>query len=153
MNFFNFEEEINKDTRFAIFGIPWDYLTSTDLPNSSSAPEVIRNLTEDIGYTTELGDIIPDIQAVDIGDIEIKPTEVELNLKNIDRFIKRIYAQNENIIPVMIGGDHFCTYPAVKAMGDQLKAKEDFGVLVFDSHLDNYQEWDKGVNSHATISH
>ena len=153
MNFFNFEKEINKETRFAIFGVPWDYLTSTDLPNSSSAPEMIRNLTEDIGYTTELGFNIPDIHAVDIGDVEIKPTEVELNLKNIENFLKDIYNQNENIIPVMIGGDHFCTYPVVKAVGDQLETKEEFGVLVFDSHLDFYQEWDKGVYSHATISH
>ena len=153
MDFFNFEEEINKETRFAIFGVPWDYLTSTDLPNSSSAPEMIRNLTEDIGYTTELGFNIPDIHAVDIGDVEIKPTEVELNLKNIENFLKDIYNQNENIIQVMIGGDHFCTYPVVKAVGDQLETKEEFGVLVFDSHLDFYQEWDKGVYSHATISH
>ena len=53
----------------------------------------------------------------------------------------------------MIGGDHFCTYPVVKAVGDQLEKKEEFGVLIFDSHLDFYQEWDKGVYSHATISH
>lgn len=153
MNFFNFGKKINGDTRFVIFGVPWDYLTSTDLPDSSTAPETIRNLTDDIGYTTELGFSIPNLQAVDIGDVEIKPTEVELNLKTIDRFLKRIYNQNENVIPVMIGGDHFCTYPAVKAVGDQLTVKEEFGVLVFDSHLDFYQEWDKGVYSHATISH
>lgn len=153
MNFFNFGEKINRETRFVIFGVPWDYLSSTDLPNSSTSPETIRNLTEDIGYTTELGFVIPDIQAVDIGDVEIKPTEVELNLKTIDNFLKEIYNQNENIIPVMIGGDHFCTYPVVKVVGDQLKTKEDFGVLVADSHLDFYQEWDKGVYSHATISH
>ena len=153
MNFFNFDEKINKETRFVIFGVPWDYLTSTDLPNSSSAPEAIRNLTDDIGYTTELGFSIPNLQAVDRGDVEISPIEVELNLNNINRFLKDIYNQNENVIPVMIGGDHFCTYPVVKAVGNQLKKKEEFGVLVFDSHLDFYQEWDKGVFSHATISH
>jgi agmatinase len=153
MNFFNVDEEITLDTRFVIFGIPWDYLTSTDLPNSSTAPETIRNLTDDIGYTTELGYYISDIQAVDIGDVEIRPTEVEINLKNINNFLKEIYSQNEKIIPIMIGGDHFCTYPVIKAVGEQLKAKEDFGVLVFDSHLDFYQEWDKSVYSHATISH
>jgi agmatinase len=53
----------------------------------------------------------------------------------------------------MIGGDHFCTYPVVKAVGDQMEKKDEFGVLIFDAHLDFYQEWDKGVYSHATISH
>ena len=35
MKFFNSTENINQDTQFVIFGIPWDYLTSIDLPNSS----------------------------------------------------------------------------------------------------------------------
>jgi len=153
MRFFDFREELNKDTRFVVFGIPWDYLTSSDLPNSSIAPEKIRNITNDIGYTTELGFHIPNFQAVDVGDIKIEPTDVELNLTTIDNFLKKLYNQNEEIIPVMIGGDHFCTYPVVKVVGDQLEKKEEFGVLIFDSHLDFYQEWDKGVYSHATISH
>ncbi|MFX1479648.1 MAG: arginase family protein [Promethearchaeota archaeon] len=153
MNFFNFGKKINKKTRFVIFGVPWDYLTSSDLPNSSTSPKSIRDLTDDIGYTTELGFHIPDFQAADIGDVEIKPTEIELNLNTIDKFVKAIYNQNESSIPVMIGGDHFCTFPVVKAVGDQLKTKEEFGVLVFDAHLDFYEKWDKGVYSHATISH
>jgi len=153
MKFFNFREDINKDTRFVIFGIPWDYLTSSDLPNSSIAPKTIRKITDDIGFTTELGFHIPSFQAADIGDVEIEPANVELNLKNIDDFLKDIYTQNEKAIPVMIGGDHFCTYPVIKAVGDQLEKKEEFGVLIFDAHLDFYQEWDKRVYSHATISH
>ena len=153
MRFFDFREDLNKDTRFVVFGIPWDYLTSSDLPNSSIAPEKIRNITNDIGYTTELGFYITNFQAVDVGDIKIEPTDVELNLITIYNFLKKLYNQNEEIIPVMIGGDHFCTYSVVKAVGDQLEKKEEFGVLIFDSHLDFYQEWDKGVYSHATISH
>ena len=153
MRFFNFREEINKDDRFVVFGIPWDYLSSSDLPNSSIAPENIRNITNDIGFTTELGFSIPNFQAADVGDIQIEPTDIELNLNNIDNFIKEFYAINEKIIPVMIGGDHFCSYPVIKAVGDQLDKKEEFGILIFDAHLDFYQEWDKGVYSHATITH
>jgi len=153
MRFFEFGEEIKEDTQFVIFGIPWDYLTSSDLPNSSIAPECIRNITNDIGYTTELGFPIPDFQAVDLGNVEIEPTDVESNLITIERFVKSIYQQNEQIIPVMIGGDHFCTYPVVKAVGDHFHKKQEFGILIFDAHLDLYQEWDKGVYSHATISH
>jgi agmatinase len=53
----------------------------------------------------------------------------------------------------MIGGDHFCSYPVVKAIGKNYNNKGDFGVLIFDSHLDLYEQWDKGVYSHATVSH
>jgi len=153
MSFFNFREEINIDTRFVIFGIPWDYLTSKDLPNSSIAPESIRKITNDIGFTTELGFPIPNFQAADIGDVKIEPTNVKLNIGNISNFVKDLYALNEGIIPVMIGGDHFCTYPVIKTVGTQLEKVEEFGVLIFDAHLDFYQEWDKGVYSHATTSH
>ena len=153
MRFFDFGEEINEMTQFVIFGIPWDYLTSTDLPNSSIAPEYIRKITDDIGLTTEMGFYIPDFKAVDVGDVIIEPRDVEKNIITIENFVKNLYEKNKNVIPIMIGGDHFCTYPIVKAIGNHIKKKESFGVLIFDSHLDFYQEWDKGVYSHATISH
>lgn len=153
MNFFGFEEEIKKDTQFVIFGIPWDYLTSTDLPNSSIAPTSIREITDDIGYTTEMGYNITNFKAVDVGDIPIEPMNVEKNLETIYSFINELYKKNGQIIPIMIGGDHFCTYPTLKAIGDHFERKEEFGVLIFDAHLDFYQEWDKGVYSHATTSH
>jgi len=153
MRFFGFGEEINEMTQFVIFGIPWDYLTSIDLPNSSIAPEYIRKITDDIGLTTEMGFYIPDFKAVDVGDVIIEPRDVEKNIITIENFVKNLYEKNKNVIPIMIGGDHFCTYPIVKAIGNHIKKKESFGVLIFDSHLDFYQEWDKGVYSHATISH
>ena len=153
MRFFDFGEVIDKDTEFVIFGIPWDYLTSIELPNSAIAPEHIRSVTNDIGLTTELGYHIPKLKAVDVGDIEIEKTDVEKNLKRIKNFIKDMYFQNENIIPIMIGGDHFCSYPVIKIIGDLFNKKDELGVLIFDSHLDLYHEWDKGVYSHATISH
>ncbi|MFX1313223.1 MAG: arginase family protein, partial [Promethearchaeota archaeon] len=113
----------------------------------------IRKVTNDIGYTTELGYYIPEFKAVDKGDISIEAMNVEKNLLSIERFVKNIYQQKYNIIPIMIGGDHFCTYPVVKAVADHFHKKEELGVLIFDAHLDLYQEWDKGVFSHATISH
>ena len=153
MKFFDFGEEIKQDTQFVIFGIPWDYLTSIDLPNSSIAPEKIRNVTNDIGWTTELGDIITKFKVADIGDIPIEKTNVENNIKTIKKFLQSLYKKNKNLIPIMIGGDHFCTYPVIKAIGDNFDLRDEFGVLIFDAHLDFYQEWDKGVYSHATVSH
>ncbi|MGM0470096.1 MAG: agmatinase [Promethearchaeati archaeon] len=153
MTFFDFGEVITKDTKFVLFGFPWDYLTSIDLPNSSDAPEKIREVTNDLALTTEMGQFIPTFKVVDLGDIEIKRTDVNQNLKNVVEFIEKIYKEKDDVIPVMIGGDHFCTYPIVKAVGDHFNPKNKLGVLIFDAHLDLYEEWDKGVYSHATISH
>ncbi len=153
MNFFDSSEVINEDTKFVIFGIPWDYLTSIDLPNSSIAPKRIRSVTNDIGWTSELGWPITKFKIADVGDIPIEKTNIEKNLITIKKFIKDLYQKNEKIIPVMIGGDHFCSYPVIKIVGDLVNMKDEFGVLIFDAHLDFYQEWDKGVYSHATVSH
>ena len=153
MKFFDFGEKIEQDTQFVIFGIPWDYLTSIDLPNSSIAPEKIRNVTNDIGWTTELGDHITKFKVVDVGDVPIEKANIEINIRTIKKFINDFYKKNQNIIPIMIGGDHFCSYPVIKAIGDNFEKKNEFGILIFDSHLDFYQEWDKGVYSHATVSH
>ncbi len=153
MNFFDSSANINEDTQFVIFGIPWDYLTSIDLPNSSIAPKRIRDVTNDIGWTSELGWPITKFKIADVGNIPIEKANIEKNLNTIKKFIKNLYQKNEKIVPVMIGGDHFCSYPVIKIVGDLFNKKKELGVLMFDAHLDFYQEWDKGVYSHATISH
>jgi len=153
MKFFDFGEKINKDTEFVIFGIPWDYLTSIEAPNSAIAPQKIREVSDNLALTSEMGFKIPKIKVVDIGDVYIEPKNVEKNLKEIENYVKSIYDEKKDIVSVMIGGDHFCTYPVVKIIGNNLKKKNNFGVLIFDSHLDLYKEWDKGVYSHATVSH
>jgi agmatinase len=153
LKFYDFGDEITSDTEFVIFGIPWDYLSSKDNVNSSTAPEKIREVTEDLALTTEMGFEIPNLKVADIGDVTIDPLNTEKNLKGIKEFIKAIYKQKKNIIPVMIGGDHFCTFPVVKTICKEVITDENIGVLIFDAHLDLYDEWDKAAYSHATVSH
>jgi agmatinase len=153
MSFFDFGQFIESDTEFVIFGIPWDYLTSISLPNSAIAPDKIREVTRDIALGTELGFEIPNFKAVDLGDVKIEAMNVQKNIEEITNIIINAYNQNKKIVPIMIGGDHFCSYPVIKAVGDQFEKKKEFGIVIFDSHLDFYEKWDKGVYSHATISH
>jgi len=154
MKFFDFGEVIDTDTEFAVLGIPWDYLTSIETPNSALAPSEIRKVSSNLALTTELGHKIHDLKAIDLGDIKIEDKKnIEGNLEKIINYINKIYLQKNDIIPVMIGGDHFCSYPAIKAVGGNIKKKEEFGVLIFDAHLDFYDEWDRSKYSHATISH
>ena len=153
MSFFDFNEEIQNDTEFIIFGIPWDYLSSAQHADASEAPSKIRAVTSNLALTTEMGIEIPSLKVIDAGDIKIINSNVELNLKEIDDFISSIYKTKQDIVLVAIGGDHFCSFPVVKSMGKNLNLNESVGILIFDSHLDLYNEWDKGVYSHATISH
>ena len=153
MTFYDFGETINDNTKFVFFGIPWDHLSSLKTVNSSMAPQKIREISENLALTTELGKEIPKLRIVDVGDVSIEPTNTENNIIEITNFMQSIYNQKKDIIPVMIGGDHFCSYPVIKAVGDSFVNKNEFGVLIFDAHLDLYEKYDKGIYSHATVSH
>jgi agmatinase len=153
MKFFDFGEEIENDTEFVIFGIPWDYLTSIKAPNSAIAPKKIRDVTQDLALTSEMGYEIPKLKVVDIGDVFIESENTEKNLVEIENFVTAIIDQKKGVIPILIGGDHFCSFPVIKAISKSIEDKNKFGVLIFDSHLDLYEKWDKGVYSHATVSH
>jgi agmatinase len=153
MNFFDFGEVIQSDTEFVIFGIPWDGFTSLDNLNTAMAPRYIREASQTLSLTSELGKIIPDLKAVDLGDIPIKSSEDIQNLKQISAFINNLYTQKQDIILVMIGGNHFCTFPVLKSVEEKLNVHEDYGVLIFDAHLDLYNMFNNNTYSHATVAH
>jgi len=153
LTFFDFGETIDNDTEFVFFGIPWDYLCSLEVVDSAKAPRKIREISENLGLTTELGIEIPKLKVVDVGNVSIESANIENNIMEIVNFMKTIYGRKKEVIPIMVGGDHFCTYPVVKAIGDSFGNKNEFGVLIFDAHLDLYENYDKGIYSHATVSH
>jgi agmatinase len=149
--FYDFGEIIKPHTNFVIFGIPWDTLTTKRDVVSRDAPEIIRKVSYELALTTELGSKIPDLNVCDLGNVEIKLGEVSNNLTTIETFIHDIYKEKAGIVPVMVGGDHFCTYPTLKGINTS-SSSEDVGVVVFDAHLDFYDEWEGNKFSHATIS-
>ncbi len=116
MNFFDTGEIIENDTNFVFFGIPWDELTSIERINSSKSPQKIRKITENLALTTEMGFEIPKLKFIDAGDVLIDPNNTEQNILEIGDFVKSFFYHNKDIIPVMVGGDHFCTYPVIKAI-------------------------------------
>ncbi len=153
MNFFDSGEIIENDTNFVFFGIPWDDLTSIERIKSSKSPQEIRKITENLALTTEMGFEIPKLKFVDAGNVMIDPNNTEQNILEISDFVKSFFDQKKDIIPVMVGGDHFCTYPVIKAIGDSIRKPKKFGVLILDAHLDLYEKYQESVYSHATVSH
>ena len=153
MNFFDSGEIIENDTNFAFFGIPWDDLTSIEKTTSSKSPQKIRKITENLALTTEMGFEIPKLKFVDAGNVLIDPNDTEGNIQEIYDFVRSLFEQKKDIIPVMVGGDHFCSYPVIKAIGDSIKNPMNLGVLILDAHLDLYEKYQEKVYSHATVSH
>jgi arginase family enzyme len=102
MKFYDFGEVFNQQTKFVIFGIPWNDLTSIETANSSEAPERIRKVSSNLALTTELGIEIPKLDIVDVGDIDIKPHKIEKNIAIIEKFVDLIYNQKKDIIPISV---------------------------------------------------
>jgi len=153
VNFFDSGEIIENDTNFVFFGIPWDDLTSIERTFSSKSPQKIRKISENLALTTEMGFEIPKLMFVDAGDVLIDPNNIERNILEIDDFVKSLFDKKKDIIPVMVGGDHFCTYSVIKAIGDSIRNPKKLGVLILDAHLDLYETYQENVYSHATVSH
>ena len=109
-SFFDFKKQCDKNTEFVIFGIPWDSLSSLENADSSLTPKKLREISYELARTTEIGLDITLINACDLGDIEIDPSDTGKNIKKIEEFLKKIDYFNKKAVLVMIGGDHFCTF-------------------------------------------
>ena len=66
----------------------------------------------------------------DVGDVDVWPTDVQSTFDNATDMTKAILSAGA--LPVMLGGDHSVTYPAVRGYEDE----EPLHVIHFDAHID-----------------
>ncbi|TFH30869.1 MAG: hypothetical protein E4G98_01260 [Promethearchaeota archaeon] len=143
-------------TRFAIFGIPWDANSTHSHGCPRAAPYKLRELSSFLGRATESGKDINSFPMHDFGDIQVMPSLPDKTRENIHQFVQEVLPwDNCNPIAVMIGGDHYCSYPVIKALHDlfERQNKPPFGVIIFDAHLDYYDKWlDNESDFHCTVT-
>jgi len=125
----------------AILGMPWEgsvtwgQFTGTDL-----GTRMIRNASARYsGFLPEMGiDIFESLRICDYSDVDIVPGETEETFRRFRRRVKDIY--EAGAFPVVIGGDHGITFPAVQAMSELTAGK--VGIVHFDAHYDNKPEFE-----------
>ena len=135
----------------AVIGAPIDQGT-TNRPGTRFGPRGIREASQIYGSFFNQGKGIYDIELrrhklfnlklIDYGDIPVAPTLSELNLDIITNTIRRIL--RKKVFPVIIGGDHSITFPAVKAFKNN-----PMDIVHFDTHLDFLDQEAGIVISHA----
>lgn len=125
---------VNAD--FAVFGIPLDE-GSPYMPGARFAPRTIREHSMRFAptgfYDTELQQRFLEHEIVtgrivDVGDVDIFPSNVEKSFDNITKLTRQLLDQG--VTPIAIGGDHAVSYPIVRAF------TEDIHVIQFDAHMD-----------------
>jgi len=126
----------------AIVGAPFDDGV-THRSGARFGPRAIRQATYNYGeYSLQL-DVQPFevLDVVDAGDANIVPSWLERGHAMIFRKVLEVTACGA--IPIILGGDHSITWPAVSAVA-QARAPHSVGIVHFDAHADTAND-DWGV--------
>jgi agmatinase len=130
-------------TDVGVVGVPFDGGVSRQ-PGTRYGPEEIRRESgwyarNDGGFNAATGRRV-DFDGVtvrDCGDVPIVTTDIEATGEGIRETVRSVA---ETGFPVVLGGDHYLTYPSfcgvAEARGERL------GMIHLDAHSDVYGSWD-----------
>jgi agmatinase len=134
------------DADVAFLGVPFD-LGTTLRPGARFGPAAVRAASawwqyiQDDGtaaggwFDLELGRwVLKNVTMADCGDVEIAPADITANLDRITESVAGIV--NAGSLPVIVGGDHSITYPALAAFAGH----GPIHVVQFDTHQDFVDE-------------
>ncbi len=130
----------------AIVGAPMDDLVS-DRPGARLAPRAIRGASSPPGPHLEVKvDAFADLRIVDFGDAPVIPADAGTSHAAIETTVGQVLAAR--VLPIVLGGDHSITEPAVRACAD---VHGPVGVIHFDTHTDTGTEVFGVERSHGTF--
>ncbi|MCU1364312.1 MAG: putative agmatinase [Acidimicrobiaceae bacterium] len=92
-------------------------------------------------------DPLADLAVVDLGDVEMPSGETELSLRRLEDRVSAV--ARENVIPMVLGGDHTIALPDVTGVANHLG----FGrvsVIHFDAHADTGESQMGSLYGHGT---
>jgi agmatinase len=129
----------------AIIGAPMDDLVS-DRPGTRFAPRAIRAASAPTGKHLEVGiDATEVLRIVDFGDAPVIPADGRASHAAIEGTVGQALAAGA--MPVVLGGDHSITEPAVRACA---AVHGPVGLVHFDTHTDTGEEVFGTELSHGT---
>ncbi|MGB9907051.1 MAG: agmatinase [Candidatus Saccharicenans sp.] len=134
-----------KKYRLAVIGVPFDEKSSFRR-GAAAGPEAIRRVSTGKCYNpdTELGvDLAEETVLVDLGDVDTSGDMLK-TFAGIEEMVGRVVATGA--VPIILGGDHSITYPAVKAVARKYQRLD---LLHLDAHPDMYQDLYGDRLSHA----
>jgi guanidinopropionase len=129
-----------------LIGIPWDSGT-TNRPGPRHGPRQMRDASSMVRKMHQTSHVIPyDLaNCADLGDCPVNPANVDDGLKRVETYFKRVLAKG--IRPLSAGGDHLCSLPILRAVGE----KRPVGMIHFDAHTDLYDGYFGGFKyTHGT---
>lgn len=133
-----------RGARWALVGAPLD-ATVSFRPGSRFGPAAIRGASPVLEeWSPTLGVGFDTRPFCDLGDLEFAPGDVEGALGAIANTVAGL----EGCRPLLLGGEHLISWPAVRAMAERFA---DLRVLQFDAHADLRADYMGRAVSHATV--
>ena len=135
------------EAKIVLFGAPFDS-TASYRPGSRFASRTMR--AESYGLETfspyQDLDLADDASVFDGGDLELCFGDTQKALDDIYAFSKKILAADK--LPLLIGGEHLVSLPAIKATHEKYPALR---LIHFDAHTDLRDDYLGAKLSHATV--
>ena len=135
-----------KDIDIGIVGIPWDGGT-TNRPGPRHAPRQMRDQSSLVRRMHQTTGIVPyDLcNVADLGDCPVNPANVDDAMRRVETYFKKLVVKG--ISPLSMGGDHLCSLPILRALGES----KPVGMIHFDAHTDLYDSYFGGFKyTHGT---
>lgn len=128
-----------KDLDAVVLGMPFDGLATLRGGATRHAPAAIRKMSMLYGgYNLDWDfEVFDYLKVVDRGDIDVVLGNAAESYRRLEMAVAEIV--RAGAFPVMLGGDHGVTYPAVKGLTESLG--RGFGVIIFDTHLDLCEQY------------
>lgn len=133
------------DYTLAIIGVPFDEKSSF-LRGAADGPAAIRRVSTGKCYNsdTELGiDLAEETVLVDLGDVDTSGDMLK-TFAEVEKKVAEVV--RKKAIPIILGGDHSITYPAVRAVASH---HQNLDLLHLDAHPDMYEDLYGDRLSHA----
>lgn len=130
----------------AFVGAPFD-MGTTYRSGCRFGPQAVRRISALYdSYSLDLAvDLTEELSVCDAGDVFVIPSNIEKTFDQIDRAVSHV--ANEDVFPVIVGGDHSIGYPDVRALAKHVEGR--VGIIHFDRHID-IQERDMDERMHTT---
>lgn len=136
-----------KDIDFAFVGVPFDTGGSFAV-GTRFGPESVRSMSTLLRpYNPGLEiDIFEHCSGVDYGDLQVNPGYIEESYHLIEEQLRTLLMNN--VIPILIGGDHSVSLPHLRAMAKQYGK---ISLVHFDSHGDTWDSYFGKKYTHGTM--
>ncbi|MEX0885225.1 MAG: arginase family protein [Phycisphaeraceae bacterium] len=118
--------------KVAFVGVPFDAL-STERGGSADAPAALRLASHGVGrYRVSTGEVVAwRERCVDLGDVTVNRFDPASSFEPVVDVVERCLAAEA--VPLLVGGDHSLTYPAVTAAAQR---HADLRLVQIDAHHD-----------------